>query len=70
MSFRMLLHVEITCDEPSCPTTDDERDVTVAQLRTMLTGLGWTHANGKDYCPEHRTAEPIAAGTTEGATTA
>lgn len=51
-------HVSIYCDAPSCPNTYGEWDTTIKQVRDVAAELGWTRADGKDFCPEHRTTKP------------
>jgi hypothetical protein len=50
------------CDHPACATADAYnlgRDYsTLAPLRDHATRLdGWTHVDGKDFCPAHSTPQ-------------
>jgi len=51
-------HVSIYCDTPSCPHAYGEWDTTTKQIRDVAAELGWSHADGADYCPEHRKTKP------------
>jgi hypothetical protein len=55
------IHADLWCDHPECADADGYapgiRDFkTIAAVRADASKQGWTHRDGKDFCPDHSEA--------------